>query len=514
MKTPVIFLWVCCAAGISAQGVDLPHAAAPLVHLNVVAKDGHGQAVTDLTRDDFQVFEGSKAQSIVSFRRNDGSVTRALRAEPNEYSNRTGTPLARATVILFDLLNARFEDRASMLNQLGPVLQHVESSETLFFYILTMNGTLYTVHGLPDGDSGKPADAGAKPWTEDIKAMLDDAGRELFHLRPIGIDVDMRVRMTYQALESLANLVAAAPGRKSLIWISHGVPISLGPGNRMVYDSVDYTPLMQRMTGMLDRAEVAVYTVRQPESLAPGAGAANGAEARSSAAGSPGADGPGITMSTEETLDQFAQLTGGHAFMTPDLRGAIALAASDGRMSYQIAYEPPLGNWDGKYHKIRVTCSRKGVKVETKQGYYAFANLAAEGDQEKAALELATASAFNATEIGVYARLAAHNTAPRTAELTIRVDASDLNLLQAGELTTGRLAVGVAGYLKDGRVEMFPMEETVLKLSAQQREQAMREGITVEKRLTLTDGVERLRVLVYDRGGNAVGSLAIPLGPK
>ena len=41
------------------------------------------------------------------------------------------------TVILFDLLNARFEDRGSMLIQLGPALQHVEASETLFFYILT-----------------------------------------------------------------------------------------------------------------------------------------------------------------------------------------------------------------------------------------------------------------------------------------------------------------------------------------------------------------------------------------
>ena len=506
MRIWLIAACVCSAAGVKAQGVGQSQAAPPLVNLSVVAKDAHGVSVTDLTRNDFQVFEGSKAQRVVSFRRNDAIVKRLMRAEPNEYSNRTGAPTARVTVILFDLLNARFEDRGSMMSQLGPALQHLEASDTLFFYILTMNGTLYSVHGLPDGDREKTA--GARPWTEDIKPLLDDASRELFRLRPVGIDVDMRVRMTYQALGSLADLVAAAPGRKSLIWISHGVPISLGVGGSSIYAGMDYTPLLQRLTATLDRADVAVYTVRQPESLRPGGQS-------DAAAASPGAsDGPGITMSTEDTLEQFAQLTGGHAFMTPDIRGAIALAASDARMSYLISYEPSLGNWDGKYHKIRLTCARKGVKLETKQGYYAFANLAAPGDREKAALETATASAFNATEIGLYARLTEHDTKPPTVDLAIRVDPGDVGFVQEGDTATGRLAVSVVGYLKDGRLETFPVEEVAPKLTADQRETALREGIAVERRLVLSEGVERLRVLVYDRGSGALGSLAIPLGRK
>jgi VWFA-related protein len=485
MHAWVALVGICSAAGLGAQGLDLPgKAPAPQVHLNVVAKDSHGQAVMDLTRDDFQVFEGSKPQRMVSFRRNEQNVKRVMQAAPDEYSNRSGAPTVPVRVILFDLLNARFEDRGYMLNQLVPALQHVEAGDSLYFYILTMNGTLYPVHGLSDA-------AGAKPWTDDVKALLDDATREVFRLRPTDIDVDMRVRMTYHALESMANLVAAAPGRKSLIWISHGVPISLGPGNQLVYESVDYSPLLQRLTSMLDRAEVAVYTVRQPKSMAPAAGST----ASASAAG-PTGELPGISMSTEETLDQFAQLTGGHAFMTPDIRGAIALAASDARVSYQISYEPPLGNWDGKYHKIRVTCTRKGVKLETKQGYYAFANLAAEGDQEKAAVETAIASGLNATEIGIYAKLSEHDTAPHNVELAIRIDPADVS---------GRLAVSVAGYLKDGRMEIFPVEEVTPKAG---------EAILSERRLTLTDGVEKLRVLVYDRGSGALGSLAIPLRRK
>jgi hypothetical protein len=99
-------------------------------------------------------------------------------------------------------------------------------------------------------------------------------------------------------------------------------------------------------------------------------------------------------------------------------------------------------------------------------------------------------------------------------ELSIRVDAGDVSLAQAGEWATGRLAVSVVGYMKDGRTELFPAEEVTPKLTAEQREKALREGIRVEERLVLAEGVERLRVLVYDRGSGAVGSLGIPLGRK
>ena len=128
-----------------AQGDDPRPPSAPLVKLNVVAVDARGQSVADLTRDDFQVFDAGKPRHIVSFRRNDVKPLRSTPPGLNESSNRSGTPLSQATVILFDLLNSRFEDRAYALSQLVSALQHVESSDSLFLYFLTMKGTLYPV---------------------------------------------------------------------------------------------------------------------------------------------------------------------------------------------------------------------------------------------------------------------------------------------------------------------------------------------------------------------------------
>jgi hypothetical protein len=145
-------------------------------------------------------------------------------------------------VILFDLLNARFDDRAYVANQLVPALQHVEASDSMFLYILTIDGTLYPVHPLPDPET--TVRTTARPWTEDIKPLVDRASHKLFGLRPPGLTVDDRVRMTYAALEALAAQVAETPGRKSIIWISHGVPISIG--GRSGVDEIDYTPLLRR----------------------------------------------------------------------------------------------------------------------------------------------------------------------------------------------------------------------------------------------------------------------------
>jgi VWFA-related protein len=474
----------------NGQDDDRRPPSAPLIKLNVAAVDARGQSVADLTREDFQVFDGGKLQHIASFHRNDIKPLHALPRAPNESSNRAGAPLSRATVILFDLLNARFEDRAYAANQLVPALQHVEAGDSLFLYILTMNGTLYPVHPLPDPET--TTRAGARPWTEDIKPLLDEASSKLFRLRPLGRVVDDRVRMTYGALEALASRVAGTPGRKSIIWISHGVPISIG--GRGGLDEIDYTPLLQRLTATLDRANVAVYTVRQPGSLAPGA-----------------ADGLSSGLASTETLDEFAGLTGGRAYGTVDIPGAIAQAASDARMSYQIAYDPPLEKWDGKYHKIRVTCSRKGVRLQTKQGYYAFAADAHEGDQEKAAIETAISSPFDIPEIGLYARVAPGGQTPGAMNLDMRIDAADVLLAREGELFTGQLAVSVAGYLADGRAEASPPGTFAIRLSPEQREQAMKQGFSLERLVNLPATIRKIRVMVYDRASGAIGSLTLPV---
>ena len=67
-------------------------------------------------------------------------------------------------------------------------------------------------------------------------------------------------------------------------------------------------------------------------------------------------------------LEQFAELTGGKVYDN-DIEKAVKEVMAASMSGYDIEYDGPPP--DGKYHKIRVTCSRKGVHLQVKQGYYA-----------------------------------------------------------------------------------------------------------------------------------------------
>lgn len=82
--------------------------------LNVIALDNHGQPVNDLTSDDIQVSDAGKQQKIAFFRHNDSKLSLAPVLGPNEFSNRAGTQVPHATVILFDLLNESFGTRDTL----------------------------------------------------------------------------------------------------------------------------------------------------------------------------------------------------------------------------------------------------------------------------------------------------------------------------------------------------------------------------------------------------------------
>src|ERR1035438_8409677 len=127
------------------QRPDQPPPPAALVNLNVVALDAKGQSVLDLTQADFRVWDNGKPQTLASFRRRDSRPSPSLALGPRQFSNRSGSGLPHATVILFDQLNMQFTDRGYVFNQLAHALQQFEAGDNLYLYLITTNGSLYPV---------------------------------------------------------------------------------------------------------------------------------------------------------------------------------------------------------------------------------------------------------------------------------------------------------------------------------------------------------------------------------
>jgi len=69
-----------------------------------------------------------------------------------------------------------------------------------------------------------------------------------------------------------------------------------------------------------------------------------------------------------DTLQKLADVSGGRLYLNGEVDKAVA-EPFEVRVAYQLTYEAPPAN--GKFHALRVTCSRKGVRIVAPQGYFA-----------------------------------------------------------------------------------------------------------------------------------------------
>jgi hypothetical protein len=221
------------------------------------------------------------------------------------------------------------------------------------------------------------------------------------------------------------------------------------------------------------------------------------------AAGRSGAGGaipPGRGMASSDTLQQFADITGGQAFINNNVRDAIKQATADAHMSYLISYYPAKPGSDGKYRKIKVTCARKGVKVHSKTGYFAWGQGTLSRNEQEAALDAALGSQFDAAQIGMTAVVSPSAKFYSSVHLQIAIDREALINPEEGQLL-----VTIADIHKDGKKGVSPT--TPLDY------QNAKQSIALATERTVDGSIESVRVIVMDGRSNAVGTLTIPIAP-
>ncbi len=377
-KMPATFgcalLVIVCSALVCAQSPTVAPTSSSAVSvehtrvLNLTVLDERGQPVTELTDTDFKIFDDGKLQSIASFNTllTGGSA-----------KNQKSTIL-----ILFDLLNTIPGQRENTTTLIAQALQPLETGDSLFLYLLTNQGELYPVHAVsiptgtavPYGDSrdGKPPDV---PWTRQVRPLLDQAVEKVNARRLKDYqDEGTRTAATFLALNQLGSALSRIQGPKTIVWITRGAanwvdypygckdaffPDGSGyyvagrcgndctrsPG---VSKCMDYTPFLQRFGTTLTRSDTIVYSVI----VNPEFSALSGDRGR-----------------PRDTLQQLTGLSGGRLYIHGEIEKAIAQSLLDVRARYQLTYGGPKAN--GKYHKLMVECSRKGVQVEAPTGYFA-----------------------------------------------------------------------------------------------------------------------------------------------
>jgi VWFA-related protein len=130
------FLGLCIAFACAIPALSQDH----LVNLNVVVLDGHGQPVSDLDADDFQLQDQGKRYRIAVFHKNDATAQMEATAPlgPHDFANRGSAVPPSVTLILLDLLNLAMDQQGYARNQLVTALRHLESPDYVYIYLLTV----------------------------------------------------------------------------------------------------------------------------------------------------------------------------------------------------------------------------------------------------------------------------------------------------------------------------------------------------------------------------------------
>jgi hypothetical protein len=354
----------------------------------------------------------------------------------------------------------------------------------VYLYLLTPAAKIFVVHGVEhSGAQPAPDDAA---WTRRIKPLMDEALRQASGLKPIEDRYpQLRIGPTWQALDGVVSQIAEVPGPKSFLWITQGVENGfLVPGRQLFIDTV---PLRQ-FAASLSALDTVAYAVQQRPS-------------GSIAVASEG--------TPRDTLDQLSALTGGKVFPTDTTEDAIKQAESNTEhMNYRMAFSPE--RLDGKYHKIRVAATRKDVKIQTAERYYAIAAPNTE-QREKAIEDTIGQSPFDYPGIGLTATAAPVEGAPGEFRLSIVLDAADVAMLKEGTHYKVDVATALAEFGPNGQKAISRGMAVDLDMTEEEYAKALHSGIEIKWQTKIDAATRQVRVIALDRNSNLAGTVTMPL---
>jgi VWFA-related protein len=495
-----------------------------LVPINVVVHDRDGKPVEGLTAADFTITEDGVEHPLALFAVESRTAAQsdAPPPLPGIFTNRIeGAAAGAVTVLLFDRVNTSAMDQRRAHEHLVRFLKSLRPADRVGLYVLDP-GALHVLHDfsrdatslLRAVDRVAGQTSGALAAADERNLPADPSGDASGGLADFLAQSDavltamqahfelIRARDTTDALEALARHLAGVRGRKNVIWISGGFPLVIHERDGIR----NMSPDVLRATRALSDSDIAIYPVDARGVLDP-------------FVTRPG-DKVQVMRSLEESrrlLDassMIAEQTGGRAFYsTNDLGTAITRANSDADLTYVLGYLPVNDRWDGRFRAIRVSVNRRNVDVRHRRGYFAHPPGIATAEEQAALLNDALRSPLEATGLPMSVAASpgpASPPAPLKVQLEILLHGGAVSLQPAGEFWEGGVHLTAAQGFADGRLLRLLDRTVNLRLSPEQREPLLQEGLTLTITIEVQADAHHVRLAARDLHSGRLGSVTIP----
>lgn len=467
-----------------------------LVVVDVVATDEKGSPVKDLKAEDFVVKENNEPQQVVdfSFHQPGNVATVSHQLAPNVFSN---SPLysgnSSLNVILLDAINTDFSNHAYAQDMLVKYLGTNPKLQPTAVYALENN--LRLLHDFST-DAAALRDAITHYRGIGVAHLATvEAAASPFTQRGTFRNVPQGRNAAFNGMIFLAQTLSGYRGRKNLIWISEGFPLSLYPDSVMsdeILQVEDYSPFVEKIADELMGAQVALYPI--------------------SAAGVSKDD----QFSAQTAMSSMAQRTGGKTFFNRnDIDTGVRTSLDDGSTYYTLEYYPANKTWNDKFRHIKVSVGRPGVKLQYRDGYYANnpLNVFGTGTMEK---EFSQALDINAPALtAVSFQAAVLPASPQTQNkmsVVFHIDPHTLAFQRGSDgLEHAELNCVVWAYPKKGDPIRVEGGTITAALPQGDYDKMMKSFFPCQRALDLKAGQYTLRLGVLDRKSNLIGTLSTPL---
>jgi len=498
------------------------------VEVDALVTDRQGQFVRDLSKEDFQILEDGKPQTIANFSIVDIPIERADRPlyaaapiEPDVRSNERPFD-GRVYVMVIDDLHTLFGRTNRVKVAARQFIQNNLGANDLMAVVHTAGPTdanqEFTSNkrlllAAVDRVMGQKVQSATLSKTQEYYNTRDQrqAGDPLND--PDEAERGFKARSTLASLRNVSDWFASVRGRrKAILFVSEGIDYDINDvfGNNSASTIIDDT---RDLIASATKANVAIYGI-DPRGLT-GLG-----DESITVQNFPDDTSLGVGTSSlynevrlsQDSLRTISDETGGFAVVNRNqFNTAFDRIVQDNSSYYVLAYYPPTDK-PGKFHKIDVRVTRPGVTVRARRGYalpkVKAASTAAKPSTVSAEVRDALDSPIPVSGLTMHVFAAPFKgTAPNASVLLgVEMRGRDLKPAANDKLELSYMAIDAQGKVRGGNTDAITMN-----LKPETKARVEQTGIRLLNRVDLPPGRYQLRFAAHDTNGGNIGSVLYDL---